>query len=60
MQSSDWLNVTVKSTICQACMITLLSTSTVSYSLRDNEIGDSGASALANALRVNQSLKTLR
>ena len=30
------------------------------YSLGDNEIGDKGATGLADTLRVNQSLKTLR
>ena len=30
------------------------------HSLEQNEIEDSGASALADALRVNQSLKTLK
>ena len=30
------------------------------YSLEGNGIGNSGATALADALRVNQSLKTLR
>ena len=30
------------------------------HSLERNKIGDSGAAALANALMVNQSLKTLK
>ena len=30
------------------------------HSLEGNRIGDSGATALANALRVNQSLTTLK
>ena len=30
------------------------------HSLEQNNIGDSGASALADALRVNQRLKTLK
>ena len=29
------------------------------HSLESNQVGDSGATALADALRVNQSLKTL-
>ena len=32
----------------------------VFYSLDGNEMGASGATALADALRVNQSLKTLK
>ena len=34
--------------------------STLFPSVEKNEIGDSGASALADVLRVNQSLKTLK
>ena len=63
MPSPEWLNITVKSTICQVCMIILLSTSTnlsLFYSLGDNKIGDKGATGLGDALRVNQNLKTLR
>ena len=58
------LNIT-GSTIGQVRMIILLSTSTnarrpLFYSLMDIEIGDKEIAILADALRVNQSLKTLR
>ena len=38
----------------------ILSTCTLLHSLEWNAIGDSGAHALADALRVNKSLKTLK
>ena len=51
--------------ILQICTITYvhsssLISSTLFNSLGDNEVGDAGATALADALRVSQRLKILR
>ena len=51
--------------ILQLCTITYvhsssLISSTLFNSLGDNEVGDAGATALADALRVNQTLKVLK
>ena len=41
-------------------MCLILIWSTPFHSVQKNEIGDEGVTALADALRVNQSLKTLK